>query len=154
MSEAEGLRQGRDTSNDVVALGKRKELAAHIRELVNSHADEVRGGLATSETARAYVDTIKWGVAQRPPDRTCLNQYAAIMKLVGEERRITVEFIHSLGVQSEAELRTYIDRAKSVEGVGPHDGAERCVAYLEAYFNAYPEQRSAAVKRLGGYVPV
>ena len=48
----------------------------------------------------------------------------------------------------------WIHAAKSVEGAGPHDGAERCVAYLEAYLNVYPEQRAAAVKRLGGLVPV
>jgi hypothetical protein len=38
--------------------------------------------------------------------------------------------------------------------VGPHDGAERCVAYLEAYVSAYPEQRGEIVRRLGGLVAV
>ena len=141
-------------ADSVVPMGKRQELAAHIRALVAAHGDAIREQLATPEVAKEYCDTIRWGVTQRPPDRTCLNQYASIMKLVGEERRITVEFIHSLGVQSEEELKRYVDAAKSVEGAGPHDGAERCVAYLEAYLNAFPESRGTFVRRLGGLVPV
>ena len=76
------------------------------------------------------------------------------MKLVGEEKRITVEFLNSLGASSEQQLRSYVEAAKSVEGASLHDSAERCVAFLEVYFNANPELRGAAVKRLGGYVPV
>jgi hypothetical protein len=76
------------------------------------------------------------------------------MKLIGEERRVIVEFVNRLGARSEDDLRRYVETARSVEGVGPHEGAERCVAYLEAYFNAFPEQRHAAIKRLGGAVPV
>jgi hypothetical protein len=75
------------------------------------------------------------------------------MKLMGEERRIVIEFVTGLGVRDEADLRRMVDMAKSVEGVGPHDGAERCVSYLEAYFNAFPDQRPSALKRMGGYVP-
>ena len=138
----------------VVAMGARKELATHIRSLVAAHGDAIREQLATPEVAKEYCDTIRWGVTQRPPDRTCLNQYASIMKLVGEERRITVEFIHSMGASSEEELKRYVDAAKSVEGAGPHDGAERCVAYLEAYLNAFPDSRGTFVRRLGGLVPV
>jgi len=144
----------RDRSQDVIPFGSRKELAAQIRALVAAHGEEIRAGLATPEVARDYIDVIKWGMKQRPPDRTCLNQYALVMKLVGEETRITVEFISSLGARSEDELRRYVEAAKSVEGVGPHEGAERCVAYLEAYFNMNPDQRPAAIRRMGGHVPV
>ena len=135
-----------------VAMGARREFTAKVRELVAGAGDSVREQFASDEVVADYVATVHRGI--KTGDRTSLRLYAEIMKLVGEERRITVEFIHSLGARSEEELKRYVDAAKSVEGAGPHDGAERCVAYLEAYLNVYPEQRAAAVKRLGGYAPV
>lgn len=142
-----------------VAMGSRTAFASQVRALVEATGNDVREALAKRDVVEDFCLTIHEGIKPfsktgRPPDRTCLNQYAQIMKLVGEERRITVEFIHGLGAKSEEELRRYVDAAKSVEGAGPHDGAERCVAYLEAYLNVYPEQRAASLRRLGGYVPV
>ena len=139
---------------DITPVGARAKFSARVRELVEMDKAEVTEHLASGGRAKEFVDAILWGVNQRPPDRTCLNLRAQIMKNVGEERRITVEFIHSLGAGSEAELRRYVEAARSVEGAGPHDGAERCVAYLAAYFDAFPEHRAPAVQRLGGYVPV
>lgn len=135
-----------------VAMGARREYAEKVRSLVAVQGDVVRESLASDETVKSYCEALKEGVRLR--SRTELNLYAQIMKLVGEERRIIVEFVQGLGVKSEADLQRLVGMAKSVEGVGPHDGAERCVTYLEAYFNAYPDQRPVALKRLGGYVPV
>lgn len=135
-----------------MAMGSRREFAVKVRELVAGAGDTVRERFSSDEVVADYVRTIHAGI--KAGDRTALRLYSEVMKLVGEERRITVEFIHSLGARSEEELKRYVDAAKSVEGAGPHDGAERCVAYLEAYLNVYPEQRGAAVKRLGGLVPV
>ena len=120
--------------------------------MVTGAGEEVREQFAGGEMVADYVKAIHEGLKVR--DRTALHLYSQVMKLVGEERRITVEFINSLGAGSEEELRRYVEAARSVEGAGPHEAAERCVAYLEAYFNANPEQRHAAVKRFGGYVPV
>ena len=137
---------------DVVPVGQRQAFTRQVRELVSHSGDLVREGLATPEVVADYVATIKAGV--KIGSRTEMNLYAQIMRLVGEEKRITVEFINSLGATSESQLRSYVDAAKSVEGASLHDSAERCVAFLELFFNANPELRSAAVKRLGGYVPV
>lgn len=138
---------------DVVPVGDKLEFTKRVRDLVSAAGDSIRDGLADDDTVKDYVRTIKLGIRD-PKNKTCLNLYAQVMKLVGEERRVVVEFVNRLGARSEDELRKYVETAKSVEGVGPHDGAERCVAYLEAYFNAFPEQRHAAIKRLGGSVPV
>jgi hypothetical protein len=145
--EFEPLREGYE-----VAVGSRRDFAVTVRNLVESNRDAVLTQLATDEVARDYADAIRIGIKKR--DRTALNLYAQIMKLVGEERRIVVEFVQGLGVRNEGDLKRMVEMARSVEGVGPHDGAERCVAYLEAYFNAFPDQRPAALRRLGGYVPV
>lgn len=138
----------------VVAMGSRRELATRAKELVAVAADTVRAEICEPEYVKEFVATLKHGASRGVMDRTCLNIVSQIYKLLGEERKLTVEFIHSLGVQSEAELRTYIERGRSVEGVGPHDGAERCAAYLEAYLRAFPEQRETLVKRMGGLVAV
>ena len=137
---------------DVAAYGARAKQAAIVKAMVAEAGDLVREELAQPSVVKAWCDSLREGIKLR--SRTEMNLYAQVMKLVGEERRITVEFIHSMGASSETELRRYVEAAKSVEGVGPHDGAERCLAYLEAYLNVYPDQRSGAVRRLGGYVPV
>ena len=137
---------------DARPVGKRQQYTAMVRQLVAEAGDLVRSELAQPEVARSWCESLKVGIAAR--DRTAMNLYPQVMKLVGEERRVVVEFVQGLGVRNEDELRSLLSMAKSVEGVGPHDGAERCVAYLEAYFNAFPEQRPPALKRLGGYVPV
>jgi hypothetical protein len=138
---------------DVVPVGDRREFTQQVRDLVAVAGDKVREGLADEGTVKDYVKTIKLGIRD-PRNKTCLHLYAQVMKLIGEERRVIVEFVNRLGARSEDDLRRYVETARSVEGVGPHEGAERCVAYLEAYFNAFPEQRHAAIKRLGGAVPV
>ncbi len=132
--------------------GTRKEFAAMAHQLVEDNRNTILYELGQPEVARSWCDSLKIGIAAR--DRTAMNLYPQVMKLLGEERRIVVEFVTGLGVRDEGELKRMVDMAKSVEGVGPHDGAERCVAYLEAYFNAFPDQRPSALKRLGGYVPV
>jgi len=138
---------------DVVPVGDRLQFTKQVRDLVSVAGDQIREGLADEETVRDYVRTVKLGIRD-PKNKTCLNLYAQVMKLIGEERRVIVEFVNRLGARSEDDLRRYVETAKSVEGVGPHDGAERCVSYLEAYFNAFPEQRHAAIRRLGGLTPV
>ena len=132
--------------------GSRSEVRAMANRLVEENRDVILSELAKPEVAKSWCDSLKAGIALR--DRTAMNLYPQVMKLMGEERRIVVEFVQGLGVHSEADLKRMVDMARSVEGVGPHDGAERCVAYLEAYFNAFPDQRPAALRRLGGYVPV
>lgn len=135
-----------------VVSGRRAELRRRANALVETAGDTIRAELARDDVARTYARVIREGVADR--DRTCIIAYGQIMKLLGAEKMLVVNFVNGLGVNSETELRRMLDVAKSVEGIGPHDGAERCVAYLEAYFNAFPEQRGAALRRLGGYVPV
>ena len=138
--------------DDLTATGSRREFTARVRALVEGAGERVREEFAEPDTVALYCKAIRAGIVAR--DRTALNLYAQIMKLVGEERRITVEFIHSLGARSEKELRDYVEAAKSVEGAGPHEGAARCVDYLEAYLNLNPGQRESVVRRLGGLVPV
>ncbi len=144
----------RPHADSVVAMGSRREFAARVKDLVERDREFVMERLGGDEAAGEFVDAVRWGVTQRPPDRTCMNIRAAIMKSVEEDAQRVRDVYISIGASSEEEARAKIALANSVEGAGPHDGAERCVAYLEAYLNMFPEQRGAAVKRLGGLVPV
>ena len=135
-----------------VPMGARKEFSAAVRELVQQAGDEARGELARPENVAAYVTSLMDGVRVR--DRTCMNLYAQTMKHVGEERRITVEFIHSLGARSEDELKRYVEAAKSVEGANPRDGAVRCAEFLRSYFDVNPQDRDQLAKLMGLYAPV
>jgi len=134
-------------------MGARKELTAQVREMVAVAADTVREEMSEPSFVREFCATLKYGASKAVMDRTCINATLQILKLVGEERRITVEFIHSLGASSEEQLKGYVEAAKSVEGASLHDSAERCIAFLEAYFNANPQMRRAGIKRLGGQLP-
>lgn len=135
-------------------MGNRKALVATAEELVVRAGDMVREEICDPVFVREFCQTLKFGASRECMDRTCINAVLHITKLLGEERNITVEFIHRIGASSEEQLRGYVESAKSVEGATLHDSAERCVAFLELFFNAHPETRGAAVKRLGGYVPV
>ena len=135
------------------AMGARRELTAQVREMVAVAADTVREEMSEPGFVREFCETLKYGSSREVMDRTCINATLQILKLVGEERRITVEFIHSLGASSEEQLKSYVEAAKSVEGASLHDSAERCLSFLEVYFNAHPQTRVAGVKRLGGQVP-
>jgi len=135
-------------------FGNRQALVATAEEMVARAGDMVREEICEPGFVREFCRTLKYGASRECMDRTCINAVLHITKLLGEERNITVEFIHRLGVSSEEQLRGYVESGKSVEGATLHDSAERCVAFLELFFNAHPELRGAAVKRLGGYVPV
>lgn len=136
--------------NDHTAVGSRREFTARVRALVSVAGDQALEALAAPEVVADYVAAIHAGVKAR--DRTALHIYAKQMKMIDQDRTITVEFINSLGARSERELRAYVEAAKSVEGAGPHDGAARCTDWLEAYLDLYPDQRATIVKRLGGLV--
>lgn len=139
-------------ADDLTPVGARREFTNRVRALVETAGNQALEALAAPDAVSEYVDAIRAGVRAR--DRTALHIYAKQMKMIDQDKTITLEFYHRFGVKGEDELKRYVDAARSVEGAGPHDGAERCVAYLEAYLNAFPEQRGPAVKRLGGYVPV
>ena len=154
MSKEDYLAQRRAlrANTEVTPVGARKEFTERVRGLVQQSGDRVREDFAASDVVRDYCDAIRAGIKAR--DRTSLNLYAQIMKLVGEERRITVEFIHSLGAKSEDELRRMVEAVKAAEGADVLDGVERAAAYLEAALQIHPEHRQAVVLRLGGVVPV
>ena len=135
-----------------VPMGLRKDFTAQVTELVALRGDELREAFSAEESVRAYYDAIMAGVRAR--DRTCIIQYGKVMKLVDNEVRVLHEFVARTGAKSEAELIRGFQTAKGVEDLSPHEGAEKCVTWLEMYFNAYPDQRPSALKRLGGYVPV
>jgi len=135
-----------------VPMGMRKEFSNRVAELVQYRGDELREAFASDENVKVFHDAIMAGVRAR--DRTSLIQYGKIMKLVDNEVRLIHEFVARTGAKSEAELIRGFQTAKGVEDLSPHEGAEKCVTWLEMYFNAYPDQRPAALKRLGGYVPV
>jgi hypothetical protein len=140
---------GRDGT---VITGRRKEFHELASRLVDENADLIRQELSTPDVRKLFLDALKAGLVRR--ERHCINEYSRIMRLAGEEYRVVMEFAVQFGASSPDHLRKMVDMAKSVEGVGPHDGAERCASYLEAYLNAFPEQRQAVIRRLGGYVPV
>lgn len=138
---------------ELMPHGGRVALAATARELVDRSADEMREWFVSDTPFRQqFVQTLKAGALDR--DRTCLNIVSQIYKLVGEERRLVIEFVHSLGASSEEELRRMVEAVKAAEGADVLDGVERAAAYLEAALTIHPEHRQAVVLRLGGIVPV
>ena len=105
----EPLREG-----SVVAMGSRRAFAERMRELVERDRAQVTEQLAAENASADFVDAILWGVRQRPPDRTCMNLRAQIMKSVDEERKVVHEFWLRLGVSDEAEAARLVSMAKSV----------------------------------------
>ena len=133
--------------------GGRVALAQTAKELVERAGDEMRADFAgDDEFRKQYVASIKQGALDL--DRTCVKIVSQIYKLVGEERKLVVEFVHSLGAKSEDELRRMVEAVKAAEGADVLDGVERATAYLEAALTIHPEHRTAVVLRLGGVVPI
>lgn len=120
--------------------------------LVEAAGDEIRVKLAAPEMVSDFVTAIHSGLKVR--DRTCLNLYPRLLKMVDDEKKLIVEVWANLGVRDAEEARAKIAMAQSVEGMGPHDGADRCVEYLGAYLSAFPKQRDSVVRRLGGVTEV
>lgn len=133
-------------------LGGRDAFSRMALALVEQAGDEIRTQLAAPGVVSDFVTAIHSGLKVR--DRTCLNLYPKLLKMVDAEQRLVFEVWNMLGVKDAGEARAKIEMARSVEGMGPHDGADRCVAYLEAYLGAFPDKRSAIVRRLGGLVSV
>jgi len=150
----------RDKSGDVLPFGSRKAFAAQVHALVEMHGDLVRERLVAPDVVDDFCTTIHEGIQPysktgRPPDRTCLNQYAVITKLLGEQDKVVNNFFIRFGVKTEGELAAKVSLAQSIEGMTADEGAERCEAFLEAFYNTkLPERRQAGIRRLGGYVPV
>lgn len=136
-------------------MGGRKDFVARADALMAEASAGIKADLASDKGfAAEFLSTLKFGASKAVMDRTCIAIMARLYKLTGEERQLTIELVHRLGASSEEQLAAYVQSAKSVEGATLHDSAERCVAFLEAYMNVHPEARQAAVRRLGGYVPV
>lgn len=143
------IMQGKDGS---VVSGRKQDFSAMAKLAVEMHRDVVLTTLATKENARKFCEVTIKGMEEGK--RTQYIAFKDMMKLVGAERKLIIEFVQSMGVKSEDDLRRYVEAARSVEGAGPHDGADRCVNYLDAYCGVYPDQRALIIKRLGGYIPV
>lgn len=142
-------------SNATRLYGKREAFVAKAKAMMELAGAEIKADLAADkEYQKEFLSTLKEGASRAVMDRTCIGVMARLYELAGEERKLTVELIHRLGAKSEDELRGYVEAAKSVEGASLHDSAERCVAFLEMYFQQNPNMRGPAVKRLGGYVAV
>lgn len=133
-------------------LGGRDAFSRMALTLVEQAGDEIRTSLAAPEVVSDFVTAIHSGLKVR--DRTCLNLYPRLLKMVDDEKKLIIEIWDSLGVKDAGEARAKIAMAQSVEGMGPHDGADRCLEYLSAYLSAYPDRRHAIVKRLGGVTEV
>jgi len=138
---------------ELMPHGGRVALAETAKGLVERAGDRMRQSFAEDDQFISdFVATLKAGALDR--DRTCVNTVARIYRLVDEERKLVVEFVHSLGASSEEELRRMVEAVKAAEGADVLDGVERAAAYLEAALTIHPEHRDAVVRRLGGMVPV
>lgn len=140
-----------DRTNKMI-YGRRLEFASAVDKKVSEAGDLVRSILADGETPAEVARVIVRGAKRG--DRSCLNHYTRLMKLAGEERKLTIEFLHSYGVRTEDELRRMVDTVRSAEDSNVVDGIERATAYLEAALRLEPHQRDLVVRRLGGLVPV
>ena len=140
-------------SEELMAPGGRKAIAKLGEELAARGGDLIRQSFGEDAGfIERFIATLKQGALDR--DRTCVNTVARIYKLTDQENKLTVEFIHSLGVESEDQLRRMVEAVKAAEGADVLDGVERAAAYLEAALTIHPEHRQAVVLRLGGVVPV
>ena len=135
-----------------VPVGRRKAYADKVRALTEVAGAQVREQLATPDVVASFCGAIKDGIVER--DRTALNLYAQVMKLVGEERKLIVEFVHSMGAKSEDELRRMFMSAKQAEGADIVTAIERCTAFLEGALPMHEQHRQVVIRRLGGYLPV
>jgi len=131
-------------------LAARDSFSRMAMTLVEKAGEDIRERLAAPEMVHDFVTAIGAGLKVR--DRTCMNLYPRLLKMVDDEKRLIVEIWSNLGVSGPEEARQKIAMAQSVEGASPHDGAQTCVGYLESYLAMYPAQRTAIVQRLGGMV--
>lgn len=151
----EALR-ARTEAKDRVAtrlMGGRKDFVARARQMVEVAKATVQQEMASPESVRDLCETINFGASKSIMDRTCIRLKAEILKLVGEERTLVVEFIHSMGAKSEDELRRMVETVKSAEGVDDLTVIERCCTALEAYLPLHEGHRAMIIRRLGGYLP-
>ena len=133
-------------------LGARNAFSRMALALVEAAGDEIRTTIAGPEYKQAFCTSVLAGL--RVGDRTVMNMYPRLLKMVDEEKQLIIALWDNLGVSGHDEARRKIEMAQSVEGMGPHDGADRCLEYLSAYLSAYPDRRHAIVRRLGGVTEV
>lgn len=141
-------------ATSVGVRGSRKAAAARAMALVAQAGDYVRSRIAgDADFIRSYVDMLKYGASREVMDRTCINIVNAILKLQGEERKLVVEFVNSIGVQDEAELRRIVDQYRGAEGADVVTAIERCTTFLEGALPMHEAHRAVVVRRLGGVLP-
>jgi hypothetical protein len=115
--------------------------------LVDAAGDEIRNVAASEPYVQAFMDSLLAGLQER--DRTCMNGYMKLMKLVDAERTLVVEIWNRLGVRDAGEAQVLVDRAKSAGEQTPREAAETCVRFLEAYLASEPMDRALIAARLG-----
>ncbi len=135
-----------------VPVGARNAFAEKVRELVEYRGDQVREELGSDDAVKEFVTAIREGVKKR--DRTCIIQYAKVMKLVDVEIKVVHELIHQMGAKTLDELKRGFATAKAAEGVDHPTAIERSTAYLEGILPSFEQYRQTVIKRLGGYLPI
>jgi hypothetical protein len=132
--------------------GKRKELRARVRELIETNRAQMTTEFSTQEEVHAFCETIKAG--RKIFDRTCIQMEHEILTGIGAETNQLLEFIRSFGVEREADLRQRIEAYNQADAVDTLTAIERLTTALEAMLPMHPEHRGVVIQRLGGYLPV
>ena len=131
----------------LLPTGSREAYSRQIFSLVEAAGDEVREKLAGPEYVGAFVDSLLDGLRER--DRTCMNLYPKLMKMVDAERTLVVEIWQRLGVRDAGEAQVLVERAKSAGSQTPREAMETCGRYAEAYLRNNPGERAAWASRFG-----
>ena len=137
-----------------VAMGARRNVSEIARGLVEVAKSRVESEIAGDEAFIAeFCAMLKEGASREVRDRTCINAVLMILKLVGAERVVVLEWVKALGASSEGELQRAMEVKRSIGGVEDSVVIERLTSALEALLPLHPEHRGTVVRRLGGYLP-
>lgn len=137
----------------VKPYGARDGFSRAVMGLVATQRDNVKALIAEDvEMANDFWQALRHGV--KLGDKTCLELYAKILKLVDEERQVVVMVLQQLGMSSMEELERMVEVHKDHANITPEQRAAVCGDYLEMYLNAHPVERSAFIRRFGGEVVV
>lgn len=136
-----------------VAVGARREITARARSLVERARGQVETLVAGDEQfVIDFVSMLKAGAKER--DRTCVQAILMILKLVGQENTLVIEWVKRTGASTEDELRRIVEAYKSAGEADTLTAIERMTTALEAMLPLHEEHRGMVVRRLGGYLPV
>lgn len=94
---------------------------------IEQFPDDCRAVLVEPRFSSKFLDAIELGLEKC--DRTAMTIYASAMKLLGEDRNLSVQIVNLIGAQPSA-ARAAIETVSSVTAMSEREKAEQAVAKL------------------------